>query len=59
MGIPLNEMVVWDPYLWNGGLTPERLRAARVILWKGHCSVHQRFLPEHADNVRAKYPAYA
>ncbi len=49
-------MVVWDPYLINGGLTPERLRAAKVILWKGHCSVHQRFLPEHVDNVRAKYP---
>src|ERR1700690_3547441 len=54
LGIPLNEMVVWDPYLINGGLTPERLRAAKVILWKGHCSVHQRFLPEHVDNVRAK-----
>jgi quinolinate synthase len=56
MGIPLNEMVVWDPYLINGGLTPERLRAARVILWKGHCSVHQRFLPEHVDNVLDMYP---
>jgi len=56
LGIPLNEMVVWDPYMLNGGLTPERLRRAKVILWKGHCSVHQRFLPEHVDNVRAKYP---
>jgi quinolinate synthase len=56
MGIPLSEMVIWDPYMLNGGLTPERLRAAKVILWKGHCSVHQRFLPEHVDNVRAKYP---
>ena len=56
LGIPLNEMVVWDPYLINGGVTPDRLRAAKVILWKGHCSVHQRFLPEHVDNVRAKYP---
>ena len=56
MGIPLNEMVVWDPYLPWGGSTPERLRAAKVILWKGHCSVHQRFLPEHVDAVRAKYP---
>ena len=56
MGIPLSEMVVWDPYLMNGGLTRERLRNAKVILWKGHCSVHQRFLPEHVDNVRAKYP---
>jgi quinolinate synthase len=56
LGIPLNEMVVWDPYLINGGLTPDRLKNAKVILWKGHCSVHQRFLPEHVDNVRAKYP---
>jgi quinolinate synthase len=56
MGIPLNEMVVWDPYLINGGLTPDRLKQAKIILWKGHCSVHQRFLPEHVDQVRAKYP---
>ena len=56
MGIPASETVVWDPYQINGGLTPDRLRAARVILWKGHCSVHQRFLPEHADKVRAAYP---
>jgi quinolinate synthase len=56
MGIPMSEMVVWDPYQINGGVTPERLRAARVILWKGHCSVHQRFLPSHVDQVRAKYP---
>src|ERR1700723_3446118 len=56
LGIPLNEMVVWDPYLINGGVSRDRLRAAKVILWKGHCSVHQRFLPEHVDNVRAKYP---
>ena len=54
-GIPLDEMVVWDPYLLQGGLTAERLRKAKVILWKGHCSVHQRFLPEHVDKVRAKY----
>jgi len=56
LGIPLKEMVVWNPYLLNGGLDPERLKKARVILWKGHCSVHQRFLPEHVDNVRAKHP---
>lgn len=56
MGIPLSETAVWDPYQINGGLTPDRLRAARVILWKGHCSVHQRFLPEHADKVRAAHP---
>jgi quinolinate synthase len=56
MGIPLSEMVVWDPYQINGGLTLARLLAAKVVLWKGHCSVHQRFLPGHVDAVRAKYP---
>ncbi|HET7347450.1 MAG TPA: quinolinate synthase NadA [Acidobacteriaceae bacterium] len=56
MGIPLSEMVVYDPWQLNGGITPQRLRDAKVILWKGHCSVHQRFLPEHVDKVRAKYP---
>ncbi len=56
MGIPLRDMVVYDPWQLNGGLTPGQLQAARVILWKGHCSVHQRFLPEHVDKVRAKYP---
>jgi quinolinate synthase len=56
MGIPLSEMVVWDPYQINGGVTPDRLRAAKVILWKGHCSVHQRFLPEHVDRVRREHP---
>jgi len=56
MGIPLSEMVVWDPYQINGGLAPDRLRAAKVILWKGHCSVHQRFLPEHVDRIRRERP---
>ena len=56
LGIPLDKCVVWDPYLLNGGLSAERLRAATIILWKGHCSVHQRFLPEHADRVRAEHP---
>ncbi len=56
MGIPLSEMAVWDPYQINGGLTPDRLKAARVILWKGHCSVHQRFLPQHVDRVRREEP---
>ncbi len=56
MGIPLADMVVYDPYQINGGLTPGRLKSAKVILWKGHCSVHQRFLPDHVDQVRAKYP---
>jgi len=60
MGIPLSDMPVYDPWQglngFGGGLTSERLRDARIILWKGHCSVHQRFLPEHVDQVRAKHP---
>jgi quinolinate synthase len=56
LGIPLSDMVVWDPYMPMGNLTAERLRSARIILWKGHCSVHQRFLPEHVDKVRASRP---
>ncbi len=56
MGIPLNEMVVWDPFQELGGNTSVALRSARVILWKGYCSVHQRFLPEHVDRVRREHP---
>ena len=56
MGIPLEQCVVWNPFMPLGGLTAEQLRQAKVILWKGHCSVHQRFLPEHVDNVRERYP---
>jgi len=55
-GIPLDEMAVWDPYQLQGGLSADCMRKAKVILWKGHCSVHQRFLPEHVDRVRANYP---
>jgi quinolinate synthase len=61
MGLPLDEMVVWDPWavqlgsFW-GGQTREKLATSRVLLWKGHCAVHQRFLPSHVDQVRAKYP---
>jgi len=55
MGIPLEQMVVWDPYRDLGGNTVEALRRARVILWKGYCSVHQRFLPEHVARVRREH----
>ena len=56
MGIPLGEMTVWDPWAVQGGQSKESLAASRVLLWKGHCAVHQRFLPGHVDQVRAKYP---
>jgi quinolinate synthase len=61
MGIPLDQMVVWDPWAIQlgqnqGGQTLQSLAASRILLWKGHCAVHQRFLPSHVDAVRAKYP---
>ncbi|HXE53110.1 MAG TPA: quinolinate synthase NadA, partial [Tepidisphaeraceae bacterium] len=56
MGYPLDKMVVWDPRLELGGNNPGKLREADFVLWKGHCSVHQLFRPEHVDQVREKYP---
>jgi quinolinate synthase len=56
MGIPLDEMAVWDPWALQGGQAKATLDASRIVLWKGHCAVHQRFLPNHVDTVRAKYP---
>jgi quinolinate synthase len=56
LGLSLDDCVVYDPWQPDGGLTDDELRAARVILWKGHCSVHARFLPEMLDAVRAELP---
>jgi quinolinate synthase len=56
MGYPLESMVVWDYKQPAGGLTDDEIRNATFILWKGHCSVHQLFRPEHVDQVRAKWP---
>jgi quinolinate synthase len=56
LGLSLDVMPVWDPYEELGGNTPETLKKSRVILWKGHCSVHQRFLPQHVAQVRSRYP---
>lgn len=55
-GIPLNEMVVWDPHKDFGGNTEEDLRRAKLILWKGHCSVHGRFKPWHVEQARREVP---
>jgi quinolinate synthase len=56
MGIPLEKNALWNPALDFGGNTPSQLADAQIILWKGHCSVHQLFRPEHVDQARAKYP---
>ncbi len=56
MGYPLERMVVWDPQRELGGNSENSLREADFVLWKGHCSVHALFRPEHVDQVRTKYP---
>jgi quinolinate synthase len=56
LGIPLEECVVFDPRRPNGGLTPEQLRSAKMLLWKGHCSVHGRFSLDSVNDVRARIP---
>src|SRR4029079_2080679 len=59
MGIPLEQMVLWGwarPYGSMGGRTLPELQDSRIILWAGHCSVHQRFTPQQVVDARAKYP---
>ena len=56
MDIPLEKMVVWDFDKPMGGLTAEQIQQAKIILWKGFCSVHQMFQPEQIDNFKEKYP---
>ncbi|SRR5216683_2866034 len=56
MGMDLSDCVVWDPHREDGGLTAAELRAAAMILWKGHCSVHGRFRRECVTEVRARVP---
>lgn len=56
LGIPLDEMIVWDPLKELGGNRPDALRKARIILWKGYCSVHQRFTTEQVQRVRREHP---
>lgn len=56
MGIPLDDMVIWDYQKPMGGLTAEQINKAKMILWNGFCSVHQMFKPEQIDSFREKYP---
>jgi len=57
MGIPLEQMPVWDPREYAlGGNSEEAIGAGRVILWRGHCNIHQMFLPGYVDYFRKKYP---
>jgi quinolinate synthase len=56
MGLSLDDCVLYDPHKPGGGLTDEQLRAAKMILWRGHCSVHGRFSLDCVDDVRARVP---
>src|SRR5690349_24770554 len=56
MGFDLDDCVLYDPHKPNGGLTDEQLRAARIILWRGHCSVHGRFTLDSVREVRERVP---
>jgi quinolinate synthase len=56
MGIPLDDMVVWDPNEIYGGLEPEQVAKAKMILWKGHCSVHVRFSVQQIEAIRKQHP---
>ncbi|TQS30866.1 quinolinate synthase NadA [Microbispora sp. KK1-11] len=56
MGLSLDDCVVYNPHRPNGGLTREQLENAKMILWKGHCSVHGRFSAACVDEVRARIP---
>jgi quinolinate synthase len=56
MGVPLEQMPVWDPHQELGGNTEAALANSKVLLWKGHCSVHQMFSAEHVAQFRKRYP---
>ncbi|MEI8385653.1 MAG: quinolinate synthase NadA [Nitrosomonadaceae bacterium] len=56
LGIPIDEMPVWDFDEPLGGLTPDQIRKAKILLWKGHCSVHQMFQPQHILRFRNQHP---
>ncbi|WP_329319024.1 quinolinate synthase NadA [Streptomyces sp. NBC_01262] len=56
MGFSLDDCVLYNPHKPGGGVTPEQLRAAKMILWRGHCSVHGRFSLESVEDVRARIP---
>jgi len=56
MGVPLDRMQVWDPHEIGGGLTPEEAKSAKLLLWKGHCSVHTRFTVPQIALLREQHP---
>ena len=56
LGLTLEDCVIWNPWKKNGGLSDGEIQGAKVILWRGHCSVHGRFTTENVDQMRSKVP---
>ena len=56
LGLSLDDCVLFDPHKPGGGLTPDQLRAAKMVLWRGHCSVHGRFTADSVAEVRERVP---
>ena len=56
MGVPLDEMTLWNPFRAMGGNTPDQLRRAKMVLWQGHCSVHTRFTVKQIELARQRFP---
>jgi quinolinate synthase len=56
LGFELTDCVVWNPWKANGGLTDDEIRSAKIILWRGHCSVHGRFTIENVNEMRGRVP---
>jgi quinolinate synthase len=56
MGYPLDEMALWDPRRELGGLDEATVKESTFLLWRGHCSIHQRFRPEQVEAFRAEHP---
>jgi quinolinate synthase len=56
LGVPLDRMAVWDPHELDGGLTADQAKDVKLLLWKGHCSVHTRFTVQQIEAFRKKHP---
>jgi quinolinate synthase len=56
LGLKLDDCVLWNPWKKNGGLTDDQIRSAKVILWRGHCSVHGRFTVDNINQARQHLP---
>ena len=58
LGLSVDDCVIWNPWKPQGGLTAEEIHSAKMILWRGHCSVHGRFTKQSIDDFRTRIPDY-